>query len=182
MCKIPSTTVGIPDTRHCASLQPCQVASCSPPYPSRTPNRSAQQASVSKLEPSDVEALVPALSSVGRYDRELFSQFADIVKVGAGEAGGPQCLAPALARRDAGWGGGGGDSLTAGGMGQATVPCTCIGKAGWGGGGGVQVALMSSAVCAHMCVCQWFGGCSSCAKLVCINRFTHVEMQAYSAL
>jgi hypothetical protein len=39
------------------------------------------QAAAPSLEPSDVEALVPALHAVGRFDRELFGQFADIVKV-----------------------------------------------------------------------------------------------------
>jgi protein phosphatase 1 regulatory subunit 42 len=38
------------------------------------------KASVDKLEPSDVEALVPALHAVGRYDKQLFQQMADIVK------------------------------------------------------------------------------------------------------
>lgn len=38
------------------------------------------RASVDKLEPSDVEALVPALHSVGRYDKELFAKLAEIVK------------------------------------------------------------------------------------------------------
>lgn len=40
-----------------------------------------------KLEPSDVEALIPALHSVGRYDKELFQQMADIVKVRKGVCG-----------------------------------------------------------------------------------------------
>jgi hypothetical protein len=39
------------------------------------------QAAAPSLEPCDVEALVPALHDVGRFDRELFAQFADIVKV-----------------------------------------------------------------------------------------------------
>jgi hypothetical protein len=43
------------------------------------------QAAAPKLEPADVEALVPALHAVGRYDRELFAQFADIVKVRRGQ-------------------------------------------------------------------------------------------------
>ncbi|KAF6253669.1 hypothetical protein COO60DRAFT_1463078 [Scenedesmus sp. NREL 46B-D3] len=38
------------------------------------------KAAAPSLEPSDVEALVPALHAVGRFDRELFGQFADIVK------------------------------------------------------------------------------------------------------
>ncbi|WIA18589.1 hypothetical protein OEZ85_010030 [Tetradesmus obliquus] len=38
------------------------------------------KAAAPSLEPSDVEALVPALHAVGRYDRALFEQFADIVK------------------------------------------------------------------------------------------------------
>eukprot|EP00882_Tetradesmus_deserticola_P002943 GHRQ01003127.1.p1 GENE.GHRQ01003127.1~~GHRQ01003127.1.p1 ORF type:complete len:386 (+),score=202.65 GHRQ01003127.1:188-1345(+) len=38
------------------------------------------KAAAPRLQPSDVEALAPALHAVGRFDRELFGQFADIVK------------------------------------------------------------------------------------------------------
>lgn len=40
----------------------------------------AIKAKVSTLSASEVEALIPALNSVGRYDKELYAQFADIVK------------------------------------------------------------------------------------------------------
>jgi hypothetical protein len=39
------------------------------------------RANVSKLSPSEVEALIPALNSVGRYEKDLFLQMAEIVKV-----------------------------------------------------------------------------------------------------
>jgi protein phosphatase 1 regulatory subunit 42 len=38
------------------------------------------RANVSKLSPSEVEALIPALNSVGRYEKDLFLQMAEIVK------------------------------------------------------------------------------------------------------
>jgi hypothetical protein len=38
---------------------------------------------VSRLTPAEVEALVPALNKAGHWDKELFLQMADIVKVRA---------------------------------------------------------------------------------------------------
>jgi len=36
---------------------------------------------VNNLEVAEVEALVPALNAVGRFEKELYSQFAAIIKV-----------------------------------------------------------------------------------------------------
>jgi hypothetical protein len=46
------------------------------------------QANVDKLSPAEVEALIPALNSVGRYEKELFLKMAEIVKVRVASAGG----------------------------------------------------------------------------------------------
>jgi hypothetical protein len=39
------------------------------------------QANVSRLSPSEVEALVPALHKAGHWDKELFLQMAETIKV-----------------------------------------------------------------------------------------------------
>eukprot|EP00879_Flechtneria_rotunda_P000599 GHRR01000708.1.p1 GENE.GHRR01000708.1~~GHRR01000708.1.p1 ORF type:complete len:394 (+),score=145.47 GHRR01000708.1:136-1317(+) len=40
----------------------------------------AVKANVPKLQPSEIEALIPALHSAGHYDKQLFQQFAAIIK------------------------------------------------------------------------------------------------------
>lgn len=62
----------------------------------------ALKASASSLQPADIEALGPALHSVGRYDRELFEAFAGVVKARFVEFGTPglAALLPVYAAHD----------------------------------------------------------------------------------
>lgn len=49
---------------------------------------------MSSLTPPEVEALIPALNSVGRYEKDLFLAMAEIVKVRRGRGGARPLLQP----------------------------------------------------------------------------------------